>query len=97
MAQSERLIFSANVKIRANPEEVFTVVSDLRRKVRLNPHSEVIRVELESEEPVQESSVFYHRFYRGTQIIEYRSRCVRLVPPWLFESRSDTDPPSMFE
>ena len=93
MAQSERLIFSANVEIRANPEEVFTVVSDLRCKARLNPHIDVIRVELESEEPVQEGSVFYHRFYRGTRIMEYRSRCVRLVPPWLFESRSETDPP----
>ena len=25
--------------------------------------------------------------------MEYRSRCVRMVPPWLFESRSETDPP----
>jgi hypothetical protein len=93
MAQSERLIFSANVEIRANPEEVFAVVSDLRRKARLNPNIHVIRVELEGEEPVQEGSVFYHRFHRGTRILEYRSRCVRLVPPWLFESRSETDPP----
>jgi hypothetical protein len=93
MAQSERLIFSANVEIRADPAEVFAVVSDLRRKARLNPNIQVIRVELEGEEPVQEGSVFYHRFHRGTRIMEYRSRCVRLVPPWLFESRSETDPP----
>src|SRR5262245_10943346 len=89
----ERLIFSATVEIRAEPAEVFAVVSDLRRKAQLNPNIQVIRVELEGEDPVREGSIFYHRFQRGTQILEYRSRCVRLVPPWLFESRSETDPP----
>ena len=92
MAQSERLIFFATVEIRAEPAAVFAVVSDLRRKARLNPNIQVIRVELEGEEPVREGSVFYHRFHRGTRIMEYRSRCVRLVTPWLVESRSETDP-----
>jgi Polyketide cyclase / dehydrase and lipid transport len=89
----ERLIFSATVEIKAEPAEVFAVVSDLRRKALLNPNIQVIRVELEGEEPVREGSVFYHRFQRGTRILEYRSRCVRLVFPRLFESRSETDPP----
>src|SRR6266508_3532256 len=93
MARSKRLIFSATVEINAEPAEVFAVVSDLRRKAFLNPNIQVIRVELESEEPVREGSVFYHRFQRGTRIMEYRSRCVRLVAPWLVESRSETDPP----
>ena len=93
MAQSERLTFSATVEIRADVTEVFALVSDLRRKARLNPNIQVIRVELEGKEPLREGSVFYHRFHRGTRIMEYRSRCVRLVPPWLFESRSETDPP----
>ena len=93
MAGCERLILSATVEIRAEPAEVFAVVSDLRRKALLNPNIKVIRVELEGEDPVREGSVFYHRFQRGTRILEYRSRCVRLVPPWLFESRSETDPP----
>src|SRR5499433_2485034 len=93
MPRSERLIFSATVEIKAEPAEVFAVVSDLRRKAQLNPNIQVIRVELEGEEPVREGSVFYHRFQRGMRILEYRSRCVRLVPPRLFESRSETDPP----
>jgi Polyketide cyclase / dehydrase and lipid transport len=93
MAQSERLVFSATVEIKAEPEEVFAVVSDLRRKARLNPNIQVIRVELEGEEPVREGSVFYHRFQRGMRVLEYRSRCVRLVFPRLFETRSETDPP----
>lgn len=93
MAQPERLTLSAKVEIRAEAAEVFAVVSDLRRKARLNPNIQVIRVELEGDEPVREGSVFYHRFQKGKRIMEYRSRCVRFAPPWLFESRSETDPP----
>jgi hypothetical protein len=59
----------------------------------LNPNIRVIRVELEGEGPIEEGSVFYHRFQRGTRIIEYRSRCIRYVPPSLFQTRSETDPP----
>lgn len=81
------------MQVHTAPAEVFAIVSDLRRKARLNPNIQVIRVELEGEEPVREGSVFYHRFQKGTRIIEYRSRCVRSVPPWLFESRGETDPP----
>lgn len=72
---------------------MFALVSDLRRKARLNPNIRVIRVELEGAEPVREGSVFYHRFQRGTRIVEYRSRCVRHVPPRVFETRGETDPP----
>ena len=89
----DRLTFAAAVWIRAEPERVFALVSDLRRKATLNPNIEVIRVELESDEPIREGSVFYHRFQKGRQIVEYRSRCVRFVPPRLFESRGQTDPP----
>ena len=89
----DRLTFSASVEIRAEAALVFALVSDLRRKARLNPNIRVIRVELEGEEPVREGSVFYHRFQRETRIMEYRSRCVRCIPPRLFESRGETDPP----
>ena len=79
--------------IRADPAEGFTLVSDLRRKARLNPAIEVIRIELESGEPVREGSVFRHRFAKDGRILEYRSRCVACVPPRLFVSRGETDPP----
>ena len=69
------------------------IASDLRRKARLNPNIEVIRIDLEGDEPVREGSVFRHRFVKGGRIIEYRSRCVRCVPPRLFVSRGETDPP----
>ena len=60
----DRLTFSASVWIRAEPERVFALVSDLRRKAGLNPNIQVIRVELESDEPVREGSVFFHRFQK---------------------------------
>lgn len=89
----DRLTFSASVWVRAGPDRVFALVSDLRRKAALNPNIQVIRVELEGEEPIREGSVFYHRFQKGQRIVEYRSRCVRFAPPRLFESRGETDPP----
>ena len=82
-----------SVEIRAECEKVYAVISDLRRKAMLNPNVQVIRIELEGGEPVREGSVFYHRLQKGTRIFEYRSRCVRIASPRLFESRSETDPP----
>lgn len=79
--------------IRADAAEVWALVSDLRRKAPLNPAIEVIRIELEGDEPVREGSVFRHRFVKGGRILEYRSRCVECVPPRLFVSRGETDPP----
>ena len=87
------LTFSASVEIHAGAAEAFTLVSDLRRKARLNPSIRVIRIDLEGEEPVREGSVFRHRFEKAGRIIEYRSRCVRCLPPRLVESRGETDPP----
>lgn len=79
--------------IRADAAEVFALVSDLRRKARLNPGIEVIRIDLEGGEPVREGSCFRHRFAKGGRILEYRSRCVQCDPPRLFVSRGETDPP----
>lgn len=92
---TDRLTFSASLQVRAPTAEVFTLVSDLRRKALLNPNIRVIRVELEGGEPVREGSVFYHRFQRGQRILEYRTRCMRCVPPRLFETRGLAD--SLFE
>lgn len=90
---SDRLTFSASVAVRAEAEEVFTLVSDLRRKARLNPNIQVIGVELEGGEPLREGSVFHHKFRKGGRVLAYRTRCIRMVPPRLFETRSETEPP----
>lgn len=88
-----RLTFSATIWVRAEPARLFALVSDPRRKDPLNPSIQAIRVELEGEEPPREGSWFYHRLRKGTKTLEYRSRCVRMVPPTLFEARAETDPP----
>ena len=87
------LTFSASVVVRAEPARVFALISDPPRKAALNPNVQVIRVEQESEGPVREGSVFYHRLQKGQRIFEYRSRCLRMVPPAHVESRAETDPP----
>jgi len=90
---ADRLTFSASVWVSAEPDRVFALVSDPPRKAALNPNVQVIRVEQESEGPVREGSVFYHRLQKGQRIFDYRSRVLRIVPPALFESRAETDPP----
>ena len=87
------LTFSASVWIRAEPARVFALISDPPSKAALNPNAQVIRVEQETAGPVREGSVFYHRLQKGQRIFEYRSRCLRMVPPTLFESQAETDPP----
>jgi hypothetical protein len=90
---ADRLTISTTVQVRAAPAQVFALMSDLPRKAALNPNVRVIRVEPEGAGPVREGSVVYHRLQRGQQIFEYRSRCLRIVPPALLETRAETDPP----
>lgn len=90
---ADLLTFSASVQVRAEPAVVFALVSDPPRKAALNPNVQVIRVEHEGDGPVAEGSIFYHRLQKGQRIFEYRSRCLRIVRPRLFESRAETDPP----
>jgi hypothetical protein len=89
----DRLTFSACVRIRADPARVFALASDPPRKGALNPNVQVIRIEVEGGGPVREGSIIYHRLQKGQRLFEYRSRCLRMIPPLLFESRAETDPP----
>lgn len=88
-----RLAFSASVWVSAEPAAVFSIVSDVRKKAALNPSVKVLHVEVESGEPIREGSIIYSRLQRGKRIVEYRSRCVRLDPPYVYEGRSESDPP----
>jgi hypothetical protein len=90
---ADLLTFSASVQVRAEAAAVFALMSDPPRKAVLNPNVQVIRVEHEGDGPVAEGSIFYHRLQKGQRIFEYRSRCLRIVRPRLFESRAETDPP----
>lgn len=81
-----------SVEIRANPEDVFALVTDVARKARLNPNTQVIRVGKETDGPVGEQTVFHYVLRQGAQIIDYRSRCVAFEPERMMETVSLTDP-----
>ncbi len=70
-------------------QAVFALVSDPPAKARLNPSVQVIRVEREDAGPLREGSVIFLRLQKGRRIFEYRTRCQRLVPGRLLESRAE--------
>ncbi len=85
---------SAAVEIEAHPAAVFALVSDANSKAELNPFIRVIRIEREDHGPLRQGSVTIYRLQKGTQIFEYRMRCVRLEPGRLIESKAEL--PNLF-
>ena len=82
------------VEIGAPPSAVFALVSDPLAKAKLNPFTQVIRIEREDHGPLRQGSVTFFRLQKGTRIFEYRMRCVRLEPGRLIESRAEL--PNLF-
>jgi hypothetical protein len=80
---------AAAVEIGAPPAAVFALASDPLAKARLNPFTQVIRIEREDPGPLREGSVTFFRLQKGTRIFEYRMRCVRLEPGRLIESKAE--------
>lgn len=85
---------AAAVEIEASPAAVFALVSDPLAKVKLNPYTQVIRVERENPGPLREGSVTFFRLQKGMRIFEYRTRCIRLEPDRLLESQAEL--PTLF-
>jgi hypothetical protein len=83
------------VEIAAPSSRVFALVSDPLAKAMLNPYTQVIRIEREEPGPIREGSVTFYRLHKGTRIFEYRTRCVRLEPDRLVETRADLPSLSM--
>lgn len=71
---------------------MFALVADIARKAQLNPGTEVIRVEQETDGPVSEQTVFHLVLRHGAQIIDYRSRCVAFEAGHMMETVSFTKP-----
>lgn len=80
---------AAAVEIGAPPAAVFAFVSDANAKAKLNPSTQVIRIEQEDHGPLRQGSVTFFRMQKGTRIFEYRMRCVRLEPGRLIESKAE--------
>jgi hypothetical protein len=85
---------AAAVEIGAPAAAVFALVSDPAAKAKLNPFTQVIRMEREDPGPLREGSVIFFRLQKGRRIFEYRTRCVRLEPNRLLETQAEL--PTLF-
>ncbi len=82
-----------SVDIRAEPEVVFSLITDVARKARMNPNVRVLSVGQETEGPVGIGTVFHYRLVIEGKIADYRSTCVAFEPGRMMETLSDTVPP----
>ena len=83
----------ASLDIQADPEAVFSLVTDVARKARLGPHAAVIGVSKETAGPVGVGTVFHYCLSIEGKIADYRTRCVAFEPGRMMETVSDTRPP----
>ncbi len=82
-----------SVEINADPESVFSLVTDIPRKAQLDPNAKVLGVVQETEGPVAIGTKFHYRLVVEGKIAEYRSQCIAFEPGRLLETVSDSDPP----
>jgi len=82
-----------SVEISADPETVFSLVTDIPRKARLDPNVRVLGVAQETEGPVGIGTTFHYRLAIEGKIADYRSRCIAFEPGQMIETVSDSDPP----
>jgi hypothetical protein len=85
---------AATVEIGAPAAAVFALVSDANAKAKLNPFTQVIRIEREDDGPLRQGSITFFRLQKETRIFEYRMRCVRFEPGRLIESKAEL--PNLF-
>ncbi len=82
-----------SVDIGAEPEAVFSLMTDVARKARLDPNVHVLSVGQETEGPVGIGTVFHYRLVIEGKIADYRSTCIACEPERMMETLSDTAPP----
>lgn len=92
--QSVIVRVEATVEIGAPARAVFGLVSDPLTRARLNPFTQVIRIEREDAGPLREGSVTFMRLQKGRRIFEYRTRCVHLEPERVVECQAEL--PTLF-
>ncbi|WP_455219680.1 SRPBCC family protein [Kaarinaea lacus] len=80
------------VNIQASPEDVFSLISDVRRCGELNPRIEVINISSEPAGQLSEGTVIHYRIVVEGRMTEYSSKVVAFEPGRLMETQTDTDP-----
>jgi hypothetical protein len=83
----------ASVNIQAEPDSVFSLITDVARKTHLDPSSTVLGIAKETEGPVDVGVVFHYRIVIEGKIADYRSRCIAFEAGHIMETASDSSPP----
>jgi len=76
----QTLTISANIDIRAPRDEVWSLVADLEKRVRLCPWWDVVRVETLTPGPLGVGSAFRLHTRRQHQLVARASRVIEFVP-----------------
>ena len=82
----------SSVNIQASPEEVFTLISDVRRCGELNPRVEVINISIEPSGKLDKETLIHYRIVVEGRMTEYSSKVVAFEPNRLMETQTNTDP-----
>jgi hypothetical protein len=82
----------SSVNIQASPEEVFALISDVRRCGEINPRVEVINISTEPPGQVVEGTIFHYRIVIQGKMTEYSSKVIAFEPNQLMETQTDTYP-----
>lgn len=80
------------IQINVSPQQVFSLLSDVRECAELNPRIKVIDITSEPAGKVREGTVFHYRIVVAGHMTEYSSQVVACVPNELLQIRTNTNP-----
>lgn len=80
------------INIRVSPQQVFTLLSDVRECAELNPRIKVIEITLEPAGRVGEGTVFHNRIVVAGRMTEYNSKVIAYIPNQLLHIKTNTNP-----
>lgn len=81
---------SASVVINVKPEEVFALITDLRRKTNLCPHTVVLDITKHPDGPIDLGTVFHHRVAVDGHIADYHNTVIEFVSGRRMVTQSDS-------
>ena len=79
------------------PDDVFVLITDLRRKTLLCPHTAVIGITHHPEGAIDVGTVFHHRVAIDGRIADYHNRVIAFSPGERMVTESDSSPPFRIE
>lgn len=80
------------VNIRVSPQQVFSLLSDVRELAELNPRIKVIAITSEPAGRVGEGTVFHNRIVVAGRMTEYSSKVIEYKVDQLLHIRTNTNP-----